>query len=178
MKEDCRLTCRHLKSFLKTTANPPPLFPDERGELMWEQSGGSSSLKAADSPVLSQVSVTHRKSSPCVVKKSRRMKVLLTRDLALTRPNLAETGTSEAAADSGGARHSGRRWREITPRRRRRGEKKRGGEASPSKTPQTGIIQGATGSSERGWRKKPGRDPLFLREETESRARRALTFTS
>ena len=49
--------------------------------------------------MLSHVSVTHSKSSPRDVKKSFRINVLFVKDLALTRPNLAGTGMSEAAVD-------------------------------------------------------------------------------
>ena len=46
-----------------------------RLQLKWQQSCGKSSVKALDSPTLSHVSVTQRKSNPQDVKKSYKTKV-------------------------------------------------------------------------------------------------------
>lgn len=63
----------------------PPPRPVVLGELRMLQFGGQSSAKELDSPMVSHVSVTKRKSSLFDVKKSWRMMVLLASDLALVR---------------------------------------------------------------------------------------------
>lgn len=64
-------------------AKPPPR-PEDRGELKYKQSGGSSSEKALDSPGEIQVSVMQGKSIPWEVKNSFRIEVLFVTDLVFT----------------------------------------------------------------------------------------------
>ncbi|XP_032894901.1 O-acyltransferase like protein-like [Amblyraja radiata] len=86
----------HFTLLNNLVARPPPR-PESLGELKKLQLSGQSSRSGARLPGLSQVSVISRKSNPRAVKKSLRMKVLFSTDLALIRATFA----GELWSDSG-----------------------------------------------------------------------------
>lgn len=108
--------------FLNTVANPPPR-PDKRGELRKLQPYGNSSVNGLKSPGLIQVSVMHKISKVCKVKKSFNIKVLFTRERALIKATFSSFVSSWSCVDL----CNGRRLEVFTPQARRRGGRRRVG---------------------------------------------------
>lgn len=133
-------------------------------EFKWQQSFGKGSERTLDSPTLSHVSVTQRKSKPLDVKKSFRIKVLIASDLAFTSPFLTTGGS--VVLTFRGTWHRGCRSCRFTPRQRWSGEQGARG-WNTSSVPTTGTSQVSIGSSNHREIKRLGTTQYSVQESIE-----------